>query len=190
LEGEGNKAHTGRQNSVEACGELRISAAAGTNASDVHTISKRFAPGCLGWDPHLPLAATAHLGERPKENLTVPGSIPSLGILGCPVRSRVPGRRHGQFLRSDVMGGGTSLAWQGPHRVRQVPTIRTSPCGCDRPGSTPGADLFPSLRFGASQWAGIAAVPRIALANSYVEKPPRQHASIAIWKFASACKHT
>jgi hypothetical protein len=96
--------------------------------------------------------------------------------LGACVPHKLPSRRHGQCLRSDGMGGGTSLAWQGPHGVRRVLTSRTSPCGCDRPGSTPGADLFPSPRSGASQWTGIAAVPRTAFANSYLEAPSFQPA--------------
>jgi hypothetical protein len=66
-------------------------------------------------------------------------------------------------------GGGTSLAWQGPRGVRQM--ARTSPRGCDCPGSTPGADLFLSPGSGASQWAGVEAA-RTALATSYVEKLP------------------
>ena len=127
LKGEGDKAHTGRQNPVEACGEFRISATAGTNANDAHTISTRFAPGRPGGDPHLTFAATAHLGECQNENLTVPGSIPSLGMLGwggwCLVGAiahaalgacvphKLPSRRHGRRLRSDGMGG--ARAWRG-----------------------------------------------------------------------------
>jgi hypothetical protein len=60
LEGEGGKVHAGRQNSVEACGERRISAAAGTNANDVHASSTRFAAGRLRCDPHFTSVMTAH----------------------------------------------------------------------------------------------------------------------------------
>jgi hypothetical protein len=80
LEGEGGKAHTGRQNSVEGCRERCISAAAGTIANDINATSTKFAPGRLGCDPNLTSAATAHLGERQGADLRAPGLSPSLGI--------------------------------------------------------------------------------------------------------------